>query len=580
MSQSPAEQISVRDSTNRLFRQELSHLNRLLNQGGSLSGNERNCAFLNLGKESGGGLEFATVSTITGFDFNDDGRAIGLTDWDGDGDVDVWVVNRTGPRIRYLSNQQSTPHHWLQVSLQGTSSNRDGVGAKVRVDFSQNGFNHNLFKWLRAGEGFLAQSSKRLHFGLGTRVQNVNLSIRWPSGHQDIFQDVSTNRCVKVIEGKSKPTVVRFNPQAIKSKAAMQSSQQPTTERAHVALTSRLATPPLRWVDLTGTEYEMKHDSKKYTLLNLWATWCVPCQKELSDLKHLAPSVSQRLRILALSVDGIDDPKRSGATHDLVQKQVAALKPTFQMGFISRQAAQRLQMMDDAIFSQRRTLPIPASFLISPSGKLCGIIQGPVQPEMLKTMLDQAHLTGKKRFDSALPFEGIWFQPHQQVTPVSLVAKMAAEKAYLDAAHYALDNAADIKSQAGFASTLERLSTKCAQINQTDLAIELDRVILKQEPNRLSTLNNLAWRLASHPTEAKRKTAESVRLAERAAKLSNYQVLPVLDTLATCLVADNQTDQAKAIYSQAFKIAKKKGDVERMHNIEKKLRTLNAGRSK
>ena len=580
MSQSPAEQRSDRASLNSSFRQELSHLNRLLTQGGSLSGNERNCAFLNLGKDAGGGLEFATVSNVTGFDFNDDGRAIGLTDWDDDGDVDVWVVNRTGPRVRFLSNQQSTPHRWLQVRLQGTTSNHDGIGAKVQVDFSQNGKDRKLFKWVRAGEGFLAQSSKRLHFGLGSNAQTVNLSIRWPSGHQDKFQDVRTNRCLKVIEGQTKPTLFRSNQQTLKTKPTIQSTRRPATERAHVPLTSRIAMPPLRWMDLNGTKRQIAQNSQKYILLNLWATWCVPCQQELLDLKRLAPSVSNRLRILALSVDGIDDAIRSKATNELVQKQIAALKPTFQMGFVSHQAMQRLQMMEDAIFSQQRALPIPASFLISPSGKLCGIIRGPVQPEMLKTMLDQANRNGKQRFDSALPFEGIWFQPHQQTTPISLVAKMAAEKAYPDAAQYALGNAADLMSQKGFASILERLSARCAEINETDLAIELDRVILQQEPNRLSTLNNLAWRLASHPTEPKRDTAESVRLAERAAKLSKYQLLPVLDTLATCLIADNQADKARAIYAQAFTIAKKKRDVERMHDIEKKLRTLDAEPSK
>ena len=65
-------------------------LNRLLREGRSLSGRERNCAFLNLG-QANAERRFAEVSTASGFDFPDDGRALALVDWDSDGDFDVDV---------------------------------------------------------------------------------------------------------------------------------------------------------------------------------------------------------------------------------------------------------------------------------------------------------------------------------------------------------------------------------------------------------------------------------------------------------------------------------------------------------
>ena len=61
-------------------------MNDRLKKGGSLSGKERNCAFLNID-----GKKFATVSGVSGFDFPDDSRAMALSDWDGDGRMDVWI---------------------------------------------------------------------------------------------------------------------------------------------------------------------------------------------------------------------------------------------------------------------------------------------------------------------------------------------------------------------------------------------------------------------------------------------------------------------------------------------------------
>ncbi len=71
--------------------------NNLIRLGKSLSGRERNCCFLNVGRGW-----FADISSISGADFDDDARALGIVDWDFDGDLDFWVVNRTGPQLRYV----------------------------------------------------------------------------------------------------------------------------------------------------------------------------------------------------------------------------------------------------------------------------------------------------------------------------------------------------------------------------------------------------------------------------------------------------------------------------------------------
>ena len=73
-----------------------SALNKLIRSGRSFSGRERNCCFLNLGD----GKSFANISAASGLDMIHDGRAVAMSDWDADGDVDLWIASRTGPRVR------------------------------------------------------------------------------------------------------------------------------------------------------------------------------------------------------------------------------------------------------------------------------------------------------------------------------------------------------------------------------------------------------------------------------------------------------------------------------------------------
>ena len=122
-----------------------------MNRGGSLSGRERHCVFLNMGATSGGAPQFANQSAGSGLDLSDDGRAIALSDWDGDGDVDMWISNRNAPRLRFMRNDSPAENHFvsLQLIANGTTTNRDAIGARVEVVTSEG----RSIKTLRAGEG-------------------------------------------------------------------------------------------------------------------------------------------------------------------------------------------------------------------------------------------------------------------------------------------------------------------------------------------------------------------------------------------------------------------------------------------
>ena len=102
MSQSPVNDFSEQATLR--YKQGWRALNRLLHEDRSFSGHERDCAFLNCGGDS---PSFATVSAVAGFDFADDGRGLATSDWDFDGDVDVWLTLRTAPRVRFVKNNSA-----------------------------------------------------------------------------------------------------------------------------------------------------------------------------------------------------------------------------------------------------------------------------------------------------------------------------------------------------------------------------------------------------------------------------------------------------------------------------------------
>ena len=127
--------------------------------GSSWSGSERNRTFLNTG-----GGQFSDASYISGFGFDDDGRALAITDWDGDGDLDLWAHNRTAPRLRLLRNSSPKANRSVAFRLKGgEKSNRDAIGARLKLTLSNGS---ELLQTLRAGSAFLSQSSKWVHFGI------------------------------------------------------------------------------------------------------------------------------------------------------------------------------------------------------------------------------------------------------------------------------------------------------------------------------------------------------------------------------------------------------------------------------
>ncbi len=131
------------------------------------------------------------------------GRGAAYADYDADGDLDIVVQQNQGPAL-LLRNDLARPAHFLRVRLTGTQSNRDGIGADVRVDTEAGRQRQRL----HTGVSYLSQSDFPLHFGLGQAAQVKRVEILWPSGMTDLYRDVPINTTLDAVEGGSQPSSV------------------------------------------------------------------------------------------------------------------------------------------------------------------------------------------------------------------------------------------------------------------------------------------------------------------------------------------------------------------------------------
>ena len=154
-------------------------------QRNQLFRNQGNKRFRDVTDEVGGGLSIEKSS-----------RGAAFGDYDNDGDIDVLVVN-LNDRPSLLRNDTTGDHHWVTLRLEGTESNRDGIGAKVTIE--ANARTHTAE--VRSGGSYLSHNDMRVHFGLGDADRVTRLEIRWPSGLVETADTLQVDRFYVAREG-------------------------------------------------------------------------------------------------------------------------------------------------------------------------------------------------------------------------------------------------------------------------------------------------------------------------------------------------------------------------------------------
>jgi hypothetical protein len=146
--------------------------------------------------------KFVDVSSISGDIFQETwvGRGMAIGDIDNDGRIDA-VISTNGGASYVLRNETTTANHWITLRLIGHKSNRDGIGAVVKLTTGQGS------QWVTAttASGYLSSSDPRVHFGLGDSAVAPTIEIRWPSGIVQTLKDVRGDRQVQVDEPSTTP---------------------------------------------------------------------------------------------------------------------------------------------------------------------------------------------------------------------------------------------------------------------------------------------------------------------------------------------------------------------------------------
>jgi len=141
--------------------------------------------------------KFKDISNDLGSYFHEEfvGRGACLGDYDNDGDFDIYIANLNDKGV-FLRNNKGNQNNWLMLELTGTKSNRDAIGARVKI--TSGGATQTVQK--KGPTGYLSQNDHRLHFGLAKNDLIEKIEIRWPSGKTQIIENTKANQLLKVKE--------------------------------------------------------------------------------------------------------------------------------------------------------------------------------------------------------------------------------------------------------------------------------------------------------------------------------------------------------------------------------------------
>lgn len=340
-------------------------MSAIFEKGFSFSGFERNCFYLNLETK-----KFIDISGVSGIDAIEDSRGIVYADFDNDGDYDIFLTNIQGETHLLFKNEVGQGNRFLRVALEGAKSGKDAYGAIVRVKTAAG----ILTKIKSGGSGFLSQHDQRLIFGLGPseKLEEVEwLEVAWPSGLKQRFEGIAANSSLKIVEAESSHQLVnekRFQlPTPLSKEAAYLSDLK--VKKGEVF-------PDLKLSSLNQAEASLNLNQilvpgRRY-LVNLWATYCVPCLKEMPELQKIHDrykgNKGDNVQVIGISLDinEADTVKRFLKEHNI----------RYPIYLADESLAEQIYATDKVF--------IPVSFILDGDRRMVEIFAGAISAEKME----------------------------------------------------------------------------------------------------------------------------------------------------------------------------------------------------
>ena len=337
-------------------------------EGASWSGREKNCAYLGVG-----GMRYSNVSSVSSANYPDDARAVAAVDWDDDGRLDLIVKNRTAPRLRFLRGQGPEQANWLKLDLRGTTCNLDAVGAVAVVELE----GRTLRQTLHAGEGYLAQSSKRLHFGLGDAEGARAVSVEWPGGETESFGELEAGGRYLLVQGtgRAEPVAAMTHADFATLEPAVETRSEGRVGRA--VLVDRMPLAPVFIPSFEDARRKIKDYEGRPLFVNLWESTCAACLGEFGEFRERRADLDAAgLALVPLTLD--EGPKLGEARRILDQFGLAR-----DAGYVDGALMKLFEVVFIEVFGQLDEAALPTSLLFDASGQLAVIYRGAVDVDQL-----------------------------------------------------------------------------------------------------------------------------------------------------------------------------------------------------
>ena len=361
-------------------------------QRASWNARERNCVYLNRGDGT-----FSDVSAASGADFSEDGRAVLVCDWDDDGRQDLLLRSRNAPRLRLLQNQ-SPPAHFLSIELEDPGPNGDAIGAKIFVEAG----GRTQRRTLHAGDGYLAQSSLRASFGLGTATVAERVAVVWPDGARETFEDLAADRHLRIVRGAGAP--VAREPLARAALARERpgglAARPETSQR--IVLGDKLPLGPLPLPSFADSKRRASALGGSAAIVVLWSSECAPCEAELAELAARRSEFAAAG--IALAPISTDAPG-AGLARARARMRELGLDAA---GYADGATLRQLEAVFLEVLGNFDRVPLPASLVLDRAGQLVALHLGtPGAEALLADARVVAEMAPSYRFTGRLS-DGRW----------------------------------------------------------------------------------------------------------------------------------------------------------------------------